>query len=135
MPQIPFEKNSGSFSISENKLRVRNRTGQSSVLLEDISSITWAKRSMLNSNLVIIGFITIFIGPIVGYGLFERESVGLILLFAGFAICTYGLRNKVLWDDVIIETRGGLLLTYSVEAGLGESETDKIETARSAAGH
>jgi hypothetical protein len=45
-----------------------------------------------------------------------------------------GIVNKLVWEDVIIETRGGMLLSYSVDENKAQTEVNKIEDARRARG-
>ena len=58
-----------------------------------------------------------------------NSSVSTILF--GLIICigflVYSIVNKIKWDNVIIETRGGLLLFYSVNEGEGINQVNRIE--------
>ncbi len=132
------EKNPGSFSIDENKIRVKNLKGQTSVLFEDISSITWEKIAIPNVLLITIGVFLIFFGPMYALTFAAKNnsddsSLNFIMIFiiiVAIGMIISGIVNKKKWEDVVVETRGGLLLRYSVEDGLAESEVNKIEHAR-----
>ena len=50
--------------------------------------------------------------------------LGMVVLI-GFII--YSFMDKIKWDDVTVETRGGKLLSYSVDLGKGENQVEKIE--------
>jgi hypothetical protein len=114
-----FKKNPGSFSIDGNKLRVTNRAGLSSVLFEDISSISFKSLSIPN-------FIFIILGIILGFMMVMNQASGLgmlIILLGGILAFVYP--NK--WENVLIETRGGMLISYSVEVGEGIKQVNLIE--------
>ena len=49
---------------------------------------------------------------------------GMIVLI-GFTV--YSFIDKLKWDDVTVETRGGKLLSYSVDFGQGENQVEEIE--------
>lgn len=114
----------GSFSISDNKLRIQNSMGQSSVLFEDISSITWERKSTPNLLLIILGAIVMFTLVFI-----ENEGKW-VVFFLGIGIAVYGYINQISWEDVIVETRGGKLLIYSTELNQAQGEVDRIEKAR-----
>jgi len=56
-PPQPIKRNPGKFSFEDNKLRISNLDGISSVLFEDISSISYKSNSMNNLKWVLIGFV------------------------------------------------------------------------------
>jgi hypothetical protein len=121
----PNQKNPGHFSIDGNKLRIENNQGLSSVLFEDISSISYKTISVPNFIFMVIGFVLYGIILFMDWSDFQtRFSVSVIVLI-GFIV--YSLMNKKKWDNVMIETRGGMLLSYSVEFGDGIKQVDKIE--------
>jgi len=127
------KRNPGSFSVSDNKLRIQNSTGQSSVLFEDISSITWRQMSIPNINLLFIGIFILFFGMMFVSITTKGDFAGfelLIPLLVGFGLIIYALINKIIWEDVIVETRGGMLLSYSVDKNQGQNEVNRIENAR-----
>jgi hypothetical protein len=114
-PIKPVKRNPGKFSIQDNKIRIQNLDGQSSVLFEDISSITWVKRSIPNMTLVSVGIVLLFSGPlsILTIGATRQSTdndstfnvLALLLALGSIALIIYGLANKTIWDDVIVETR------------------------------
>jgi hypothetical protein len=140
MTQPTKPRNPGSFSIQDNKIRIQNLNGQSSVLFEDISSITWVNRSMPNMILISIGIALLFCGPLSILTITSSKNsygndspfngLALLLAIGSIGLIIYGSINKTTWDDVIIETRGGALLSYSVDEGNGRSEVNNIEDAK-----
>ena len=127
------KRNPGSFSISDNKLRIQNSTGQSSVLFEDISSITWKQLSIPNLTFVMIGIFVLFFGMMIVSINTKGDDAGsalLLPLLGGIGLIIYGFMNKIIWEDVIVETRGGMLLSYSVDQNQGQNEVNRIENAR-----
>lgn len=125
------KRNSGSFSVSDNKLRIQNSTGQSSVLFEDISSITWKQISIPNLIFIVIGVSIFFFGIMfVSNSSNEGNSFLYLFLLVGVGFIVYGYMNKIIWEDVIVETRGGMLLSYSVDEHQGQIEVDRIENLR-----
>lgn len=126
-------KNPGSFSINDNKLRIQNNTGQSSVLFEDISSITWKRHSIPNTMFVFIGIIIAILGPSFVATNSKNGDSGFmifVIFLIGVGIAIYGFYVKTIWEDVVVETRGGMLLSYSVEENEGAIEVNRIENAR-----
>lgn len=121
------KRNPGAFSVSDNKLRIQNSTGQSSVLFEDISSITWKRLAVPNLTFILIGFAVSIVGIIIGS---DSGTLLTLAFFGGIGLIIYGYMNKIIWDDVIIETRGGMLLSYSVDEDQGQVEVNRIENAR-----
>ena len=125
----PNARYPGRYSIEGEKLRIENKEGMTSVLFEDISSVSY--KSLSQPRPVIL-----FIGSLISLPLYyigtKSENIWIDLLglviFIGFLVYTY--KNKTKWDNVIVETRGGLLLFYSVESGQGISQVDKIENDR-----
>lgn len=127
------KRNPGAFSVNDNKLRIQNSTGQSSVLFEDISSITWKQISIPNLTFIMIGICILFFGMmIVSINTKANEGDSILLLFfiVGIGIIVYGYIKKIIWEDVIVETRGGMLLSYSVDQHQGQIEVNRIENAR-----
>jgi hypothetical protein len=125
-PPQPIKRNPGKFSFEDNKLRISNLDGISSVLFEDISSISYKSNSMNDLKMVLIGFVICIFFTIIGS---MNNSVPIILFggvcMTGFVI--YSFMNKIKWDDVTVETRGGKLLSYSVDFGHGEKQVEEIE--------
>jgi hypothetical protein len=125
-PPQPIKRNPGKFSFEDNKLRISNLEGISSVLFEDISSISFKSNSINNLKWVLIGFlISIVLSILGGYnGSIPTIIFGMIIMI-GFVIYSY--MDKIKWDDVTVETRGGKLLSYSVDHGQGENQVEEIE--------
>lgn len=122
--------NPGSFSINDNKLRIKNLTGETSVLFEDISSISFIKNSVPNIKYIYYGIIIFIIGIILDNlsRIFNNIDtitfiIGLILILLPF----FNDNFRIKFDDVIVETRGGMLLTFSVQEGEGSNQVDLIE--------
>lgn len=142
-PNQPIKRNPGNFSIHENKVRIQNLNGQSSVLFEDISSITWFNSSIGNLTLISIGIALLVFGPLTiislgatysTYHTHDNDSglniLALLIALGSIGLIVYGYTNKTTWDDVIIETRGGALFSYSVDSGKGRIEVNRIEEAK-----
>ncbi|MEN9883194.1 MAG: hypothetical protein RLZZ420_411 [Bacteroidota bacterium] len=128
-----LKRNPGNFSISDNKLRIQNSNGQSSILFEDISSITWKKISIPNLTFIMIGIFILFFGMMIvsiNTKTNQGDSVLLLFIIVGIGFIVYGYINKIIWEDVIVETRGGMLLSYSVDQHKGQIEVNRIENAR-----
>jgi len=128
-----LKRNPGNFSISDNKLRIQNSNGQSSILFEDISSITWKKISIPNLTFIMIGIFILFFGMMIvsiNTKANQGDSVLLLFIIVGIGFIVYGYINKIIWEDVIVETRGGMLLSYSVDQHKGQIEVNRIENAR-----
>jgi len=125
--QLQLMRQPGSYSVDGNKFRVTNLLGMNSVLFEDISSISFIKCSRPNWKYLIYSFLVLFFFGILE-GLFKNDGViiGLgFLIFSG--IMFYILIKPIRWENVIIETRGGMKLVYSVEVGEGLTHVDNIE--------
>jgi len=125
-PPQPIKRNPGKFSFEDNKLRISNLDGISSVLFEDISSISFKSNSIPNVKWVLIGFLIGIVLEILGFNINSNPTVffGFIVI-VGFII--YSFMDRIKWDDVTVETRGGKLLSYSVDLGKGENQVEKIE--------
>jgi hypothetical protein len=125
-PPQPIKRNPGKFSFEDNKLRISNLDGISSVLFEDISSISFKSNSMNNLKWVLIGFlISIVLSILGGYNNSIPTIVFGMIVMIGFII--YSFMDKIKWDDVTVETRGGKLLSYSVDFCQGENQVEEIE--------
>ena len=132
------KNNPGSFSINDNKLRITNLNGETSVLFEDISSISFKKNSSRNLMYVIFGILTYMLGVTLGNSSkgdnYKTIIIGLDISEVSILICITGIIliilyfiKKIKYDDVIVETRGGMLLTYSVKEGEGKNQVNMIE--------
>ena len=130
--------NPGSFSINDNKLRIKNLTGETSVLFEDISSISFKKSFSRNLMYIIFGILTYMLGVTLGNSSkgdnYKTIIIGLDISEVSILICMTGIIliilyfiKKIKYDDVIVETRGGMLLTYSVKEGEGKNQVNLIE--------
>jgi hypothetical protein len=64
----------------------------------------------------------------------KGSSFAYLIIFGGVVLIIMGIVNKLVWEDVIIETRGGMLLSYSVDENKAQTEVNKIEDARRARG-
>jgi hypothetical protein len=125
-PNVSILRYPGNFSIEGNKLRITNKMGMSSVLFEDISSISFKSIQTPNWKYFLIGFLITILMTIIGGSTSNVSIVVLgLIIFIGFWI--YSFINKNKWDNVIIETRGGLLLFYSVDNNEGINQVNKIE--------
>jgi hypothetical protein len=125
------KKNPGNFSINDNKLRITNLTGQTSVLFEDISSISFKKYSIPNRKFLIYGIILWLGGGIFGnyktYSGSGNSQLGIVFSSIGVILVILSFFLRIKFDDVIVETRGGMLLSYSVDEGKGSNQVDLIE--------
>ena len=123
-------RNNGYFSISDQKVIITTTTGQSFVLIEDVSSISWKRITYKSPNWVfLIGSLAIMLS-----GLFLPSStpdylaIFVLMMLVGATLIQLSLKaKKDQWDDVIIETKGGMLMAYSVDIGKGSDEVRKIE--------
>lgn len=123
----------GNFSIDGNKLRISNSAGVSSVLFEDISSISYRTVDAPNwkyswITLAISIFLFVITIPSKDSSNAPPTSgisqLALLLFIVSFIL---PFLFRIHWDDVIIETRGGMLLSYSVIKGDGINQVNKIE--------
>jgi hypothetical protein len=114
------QKKFGTVSFIENKVRINYSDGTDSVLFEDIASISY--RTVKTPNLLF------YLLSVLGFFLLVSDSISdliaYILIFLG-GVLPWVFPNK--FDNVIIETRGGKLLIYSVELGLGKEQMELIE--------
>ena len=119
------KKKFGSVSFIDNKVRINYNDGTDSVLFEDISSISY--KSIKQPNFLLIGLpcwllciILIITNPAFYFFTLFIMVIGTILMFV----------FPIKFDNVIVETRGGKLLVYSVESGTGGKQMEKIETEK-----
>ena len=119
-------KRYGQWSVKEEKLRITYKDSEESVLFEDTSSISYLK--IENPNLWMI-----LLGSIVGIGVmattdmsdFTTSMVVFLIPWAIGMVMAY--TNKIKYDNVAIETRGGKIIRFSVDAGKGKDIMEKIE--------
>ena len=128
-------RNDGSYALDmENKkMSVTTTTGQHSILFEDIASTSYTKvtgepeMKIKNQTALIIGVIAFILGVVLS----DQGELGGILIVGGIIALFFGYgKEKKIWDDVTVETRGGKTVTYSVDLGLGKVHMDAIEEAR-----
>ena len=125
-------RENGHFTIKDGRVIVNYATGQSSVLIKEIASISWRHKFAKepNWNYFTISLIILFIGSFLPEN-GNNFTIFLLLIFVGAMLV--GLTMQALkyeWDDVIIETKDGLLIIYSVESGKGLKEVHMIETQK-----
>lgn len=119
----------GSYSISDNKIRVKYSNGLESVLFEDISSVSYLEIKIPDFKISLLFTFIAFIFIIIGASLSNVSILffSVLIIITGFVLM---FANKKKWDNVIIETRGGKEIIYSVEHGKGEREMERIEQDR-----
>jgi hypothetical protein len=122
-------KRFGTYSIVDNKIRISYNNGTDSVLFEDISSISFKSISYAN---ILLAFGCTFLGLIISFsGSFSGKPdigiLGIIIIIVGI-ILAYVF--KIEYDNIIIETRGGKLIVFTVDHGSGKKYIDKIEEDR-----
>jgi len=129
------KKNPGNVSFQENKLRIEFKDATESILYEDISSMSNNKVSVPNMIYSGLGFLFLVVMWIIGLNFFSPDSatasvfiyIGLAGLIAGFIISA--IKQKK-WDDVVVETRGGKEVRFSVPEGKGIETVDSIENEK-----
>ncbi len=136
IPNILNGRYPGNFSTDGDKLRIVNNQGMSSVLFEDISSISFKSYNSFDVVKLfsyLFGGSLLFIILLVIGGINESGFImflGFIILIGSFIYSFTNNKFKIKWDNVIIETRGGLLLFYSVNFGEGINQVNKIEVEK-----
>ena len=107
----------GDISFDDDKLRVSTSNSITSILFEDISSLSVRYSSGINMKYLILGLLSVILGPQLISSIFSYEImmegiggkfwdiiknlfyiIGIILLFMSFV-------NRTKWDDVVVETR------------------------------
>lgn len=119
----------GTYEFIDNKVRINYKSGVDSVLFEDISSISYKEVGMANNliSLICTAIACLFIYYTYSTGSPTPAFIGVGIIFIGFVLA---IALKKYHDNVIIETRGGKLLFYSVEKGQGSIQMDTIESER-----
>jgi hypothetical protein len=122
-------KKFGNYSISENKVRINYDDGTDSVLFEDIASISVKTITFQNTLLLLlflaIGFLILI------FGVFRASlflSLLALCLFIVGIILAFAFPKR--FDNVIIETRGGKLIVFSVDDGDGYMHMEIIENEK-----
>ena len=126
------KKNPGKVYFKDNKVRIEFKKTTESILFEDISSMSNSKGSAPKVLYIIGGFVLFYIvmmltvqttesgGPLTVIG-----SIIVVACMIGGFILAYKKKDK--WDIVIVETRGGKEVIFSVPDGQGIETVDSIE--------
>ncbi len=128
----------GQLSFNDNKLRITTDKETTSVLFEDISSLSIRIGSSINLKFLIIGILSLFVGYFIStYFFLDIELNPSPLNFwnflkygfyiTGFGSIFYSFTKLRYWDNVVVETRGGLLVIFSVLHGDGMKYLEDIE--------
>ena len=129
------QKNPGKVGFLDNKLRIEFKLTNSteSILFEDISSMSSSKVWGLNWLYILLGFIFFIIMTIIGVSVGDSEA-GPVIVVIGVAGTVAGLILSIIfkkiWDDVVVETRGGKQVKFSVPEGKGIETVDSIENEK-----
>ena len=122
--------NYGEWSAADDKIRVAYENMESSVLFEDTASISYIKIKREDSRYGIGGII---LGVVLGLAVASSDiPTGLkVFIWVGppilGAIIGY---NKLKYDNVNIETRGGKIISFAVSEGRGKGIMEQIEDAK-----
>lgn len=122
-------KRFGTYSIVDNKIRINYNNGTDSVLFEDISSISFKSISYAN---ILLAFGCSLLGLVISFsGSFSDKTdigiLGILIIIIGLVLA-FVFKNE--YDNIIIETRGGKLIVFTVDHGSGKKYIDKIEEDR-----
>jgi hypothetical protein len=64
---------------------------------------------------------------------FEKFGIIVFILLLGAMLAGLSFKaNRIEWDEVIVETRGGMLMSYSVDKEMGKLEVENIEKEKRA---
>ena len=121
------QKKFGTVSFIDNKVRINYNDGTDSVLFEDISSISYKS---INQPNVLISLAFTFLGIIIMFANIDNLSILYLSIFIILVGMILMFVFRIKFDNVIVETRGGKLLVYSVESGMGREQMEKIETEK-----
>ncbi len=119
----------GQWSVKDEKLRITYNDSEESVLFEDTSSISYLMISNPNPLYFILSFLIGF-GLSFGGILFGGIDVSFLIFFF---LCTASIgliltyKNKIKFDNIAVETRGGKIIRFSVDYGKGKSIMEQIE--------
>ena len=128
----------GNLSFEDNKLRVSTQNDITSVLFEDISSLSVRKGSGVNFKFVVFGIISLFIGYIISKVFYVEiemsfdsfslwKNLKSLFYLGGVVLFILSFINREYWDNVVVETRGGQLIIFSVLEGDGLKYLEDIE--------
>lgn len=127
-----IKKNPGHVSFNDNKLRIEFKDSTESILFEDISSMSNSKVEIANGKYILLGLLLFFVFAIVAVSI--ESDAGAYILLIGIlgmiALIVLAYRKKIGWDDVVVETRGGKEVKFSVERGKGIETVDSIENEK-----
>ena len=119
-------KRYGQWSVKDEKLRITFKDSEESVLFEDTSSINYLKVENPNFLYMILGFV-------IGIILMVNSDTSDFAMMMGVFLIPFGLSiiiafgKKIKYDNVAIETRGGKIIRFTVEAGKGKTIMEQIE--------
>ena len=117
-------KKVGAYSLADGKIRINYESGTESVLFEDVSSLSWKSCGHPNFK-----YLALMLGVFPGILLMQTNlALGCAVAFGSiFVAFIVAVAIQVKFDNVIIETRGGKIIVFSVDAGNGMSVMTKIE--------
>ena len=128
------KKNPGKVTFHDNKVRIEFKSNTESILFEDISSLSSSKHYVWNWKWIIIGFFAMYIPLLIakaleldGLAYLAFSLVGIGCFIGGFVMA---VKKKNKWDIVIVETRGGKQVYFSVDDGNGIETVDAIENEK-----
>jgi hypothetical protein len=122
------QKRFGTPTFIDNKVRVHYSDGVESVLFEDISSISYKSINTPNPLMGLIG--GLLGGLFLMLPIFTDMNFALSFLLGIATIIGSLFLLRIKFDNVIVETRGGKLLIYSVEFGRGKEQMENIESEK-----
>jgi len=122
-------KKIGTYNLADGKIRINYSSGTESVLFEDVSSLSWkaCKKGNPLALLLLIPVVLGFLSPDLIFGFIGVQSYLIVSIGSVVATIFVLLRYPIRWDNVIIETRGGKNIEFSVEEGEGMDVMTKIE--------
>lgn len=110
------------YNFLDDKIRVEYKDGLDSILFEDISSISTIKVKKKQWIFILLGIIGgIFINLLFNTEDGKYGSISIIIGLVLFFIL------KKEYDNVIIESKGGKLMVFTVGKDEGKSVVDEIE--------
>ena len=135
-PQTPTHRIDGSYDIVDgNKIKISTASGQQSVLFEDIASLGYNRMTLtVQGDNYGTGMAVMVIGIIMGFVLmFNWDFLnGLGIGFVAFIIgaILMAQTNQIYWDRITVETKGGKIIAFDVDDGVGKGKIDEIETEK-----